>query len=117
MYSFLIPTGEINIISFGDMYKNCVDTILNCVNTFKLCQHIQSVSIGVMYKYISNYVGTCDNKLNQSRLNMLQSKLRRRLINLDTLFVVILDALIQIYILPPYIQQRTRFMVLNITAR
>ena len=48
---------------------------------------------------------------------MLQSKLRRRSINLDTLFVVILDALIQIYNLPPYIQQRTRYMVLKTTAR
>ena len=58
--------------------------------------------MGVTYKYISNYVGTCDNKLNQSRLNMLQSKLRRRSINLDNIFVVILDALIQFYSLPLY---------------
>ena len=48
---------------------------------------------------------------------MLQSKLRRRSINLDTLFVVILDALIQIYSLPLYIQRRTRFMVLKTTVR
>ena len=48
---------------------------------------------------------------------MLQSKLRRRSINLDTLFVVILDALIQVYNLPSYIQQRTRYMVLKITGR
>ena len=73
--------------------------------------------MGVTYKYISNYVGICDNNLNQSRLYMLQSKLRRRSINLDTLFVVILDALIQIYSLPLYIQRRTRFMVLKTTVR
>ena len=48
---------------------------------------------------------------------MLQSKLRRRSIDLDTLFVVILDALIQIYSLPLYIQRRTRFMVLKTTVR
>ena len=48
---------------------------------------------------------------------MLQSKLRRRSINLDTLFVVILDALIQIYSLPLYIQRRTRFVVLKTTVR
>ena len=48
---------------------------------------------------------------------MLQSKLRRRSINLDTLFVVILDALMQIYSLPPHIQRRTRFMVLKTTVR
>ena len=73
--------------------------------------------MGVTYKYISNYVGICDNNLNKSRLYMLQSKLRRRSINLDTLFVVILDALIQIYSLPLYIQRRTRFMVLKTTVR
>ena len=56
-------------------------------------------------------------KLNQSRLNMFQSKLRRRSIELDTHFVVIFDALLQGYILPLYTQQWTRFLVLKTTAR
>ena len=73
--------------------------------------------MGVSYKYISKYVGTWDNKLNQSSRLVLQSKIRRRLIDLDTVFVVILDALIQLYILSPYIQRRTRYMVLKVTAR
>ena len=39
MYSYLILTGKINIIASGDVYKNCVNTISKCVNTFKLCEH------------------------------------------------------------------------------